>query len=299
MRRFPHYKSIKRGPLAFGSRRHREEGNIMPLARKTVTTVPPTTRIKNAAELMVERGVRRLPVTSPGTKKLMGIVRTRDIIDFLGGGEKFRIVQEKLKGNFFAAANEPVRTIMSEQVIHGTTDMSIIDVARLLLRTSAGGVPILDEREQIAGIVSERDFISYVPAMTGTPVSYHMTRHVITAEPELQIREAARRMISRGVRRLPVVRERELVGIVTSVDILRYFGTSKVFEHMLSQRLDEAMSVGVEEIMTHDVLTVAPETDLGEAAGLMRERDCGGLPVVERDELEGIITERDLLELLI
>ena len=271
----------------------------MPLARKPVITVPPTTRIKDAAELMVERGVRRLPVTSPGTKKLMGILRTRDIIDFLGGGEKFMIVQQKLKGNFFAAANEPVRTIMSEQVIHGTTDMSIIDAARLLLRTGVGGVPILDEREQIAGIISERDFISYVPATTGTPVSYHMTRHVITAEPELQIREAARRMISRGVRRLPVVREQELVGIVTSVDILRYFGTSKVFEHMVSQRVDEAMSVGAEEIMTRDVLIVAPETDLGEAAGLMRERGCGGLPVIERDELEGIITEHDLLELLI
>jgi len=160
-------------------------------------------------------------------------------------------------------------------------------------------VPILDGREQIAGIVSERDFISYVPATTGTPVSHHMTRHVITAEPELQIREAARRMISRGVRRLPVVHERELVGIVTSVDILQYFGTSKVFEHMLSQRLDEAMSVGIEEIMTRDVLTVAPETDLGEAAGLMHGRGCGCLPVIERGELRGIITERDMLELLI
>lgn len=238
-------------------------------------------------------------MTSPGTKKLMGIIRTRDIINFLGGGEKFRIVQEKLKGNFFAAANEPVRTIMSEQVIHGTTDMSIIDAARLLLRTGVGGMPILDERGRIAGIVSERDFVSYVPATTGTPVSYHMTRHVISAEPELQIREAAQRMISRGVRRLPVVRERELVGIVTSVDILRYFGTSKVFEHMVSQRLDEAMSVDVEEIMTRDVLTATPETDLGEAARLMRERGCGSLPVVEQNELEGIITEHDLLELLI
>jgi len=59
------------------------------------------------------------------------------------------------------------------------------------------------------------------------------------------------------------------------------------------------MSVGVEEIMTRDVLTVAPGTDVGEAAGLMRERGCGGLPVIERDELEGIITERDMLELLI
>ena len=271
----------------------------MHLARKAVVTIPPTMRIKAAAELMVERGIRRLPVTDPGSKRLIGIVRTRDIIDFLGGGEKSKIVQEKLKGNFFAAANEPIRTIMSEQVIHGTTDMSIADVVGILLRTGVGGVPILDERGQIAGIVSERDFIAYIPATTGVPVSYHMTRHVITAELGLQIREAARMMISRGVRRLPVVRERELVGIITSVDILRYFGTSKVFERMRSYRVDEAMSVGVEEIMTRDVLTVVPDTDVGEVAGLMRERGCGGIPVVDGGELVGIMTEHDMLELLI
>jgi CBS domain-containing protein len=271
----------------------------MPIARRNVITIPPTTRIKDAAELMVKREMRRLPITNPGTKRLMGIIRTRDIVDFLGGGEKFMIVQKKLHGNFFAAANEPVRTIMSERIIHGTTDQSIADIARLLLSTGVGGVPIIDKREQVVGMVSERDFASYIPASTGRPVSYHMTRHVITAEPELQIREAARRMISRGVRRLPVVRGRELVGIVTSVDVLRYFGTSKVFEHMLSQRVDEAMSVGVEEIMTRDVLTVTPSTDLGEAAKLMRERGCGGLPVIARNELEGIITEHDLLELLV
>jgi len=299
MRRFPHYKSRARGPLDFRSMLHRKEGNIMPIARKKVITIPPTTRIKDAAELMVKRGTRRLPITNPGTKRLMGIVRTRDIVDFLGGGEKFMIVQEKLHGNFFAAANEPIRTIMSERIIHGTTDQSIADIARLLLSTGVGGVPLIDEREQVVGMVSERDFISYIPPSTGTPVSYHMTRHVITAEPELQIREAARRMISRGVQRLPVVHERELVGIVTSVDVLRYFGTSKVFEHMRSQRIDEAMSVGVEEIMTRDVLTVMPSTDLGEAAKLMRERECGGLPVIARNELKGIITEHDLLELLV
>lgn len=299
MKRFPHYQLREQGPLDFRSRLHREEGNIMPIARRNVLTIPPTMRIKSAAELMIKRGVRRLPITDPGTKRLIGIIRTRDIIDFLGGGKKFMIVQEKLNGNFFAAANEPVRTIMSEHVIQGTTDMSIADAARLLLSTGVGGVPIIDERGQVAGMISERDFISYVPATTGTPVNYHMTRHVTTAEPGLQIREAARRMISRGCRRLPVVRERELVGIVTSVDVLRYFGTSKIFEHMRSQRVDEAMSVAVEEIMTRDVIKVTPETDIGEAAELMRECGCGGLPVVTGDELTGIITEHDLLELLI
>ena len=270
----------------------------MPLARKPVITIPPTTRIKNAAEIMVNHKVRRLPVTDPGTQKLMGILRTRDIIDFLGGGDKHKIVQVKFNGNFFAAINEPVRTIMSGDIVFGTVDMSIMDVVKILLDKGVGGLPILDETEKIVGVVSERDFVSYVPAATGIPVSYHMVRHVVTAEPTLPIREAARRMISRGFRRLPVTHGRELVGIVTSVDILRYFGASKVFEYMRSQRMDEAMAVGVQEIMTRDVLKVAPETDVGEAAGLMREKGCGGLPVVSGDELVGIITEHDLLRLL-
>ncbi len=299
MRRTLHYKSHDRGPLEFGSRIRKKDGNIMPLARRPVVTIPPTARIKNAAEIMVDRKVRRLPVTTPGTRKLMGILRTRDIIDFLGGGDKHKIVQIKLKGNFFAAVNEPARTIMSKEVVYGTYDMSVIDVVRLILNKGVGGVPILDEAEKIVGIVTERDFVSYVPATTGIPVSYHMARHIVAADPETSIREAARRMISRGFRRLPVTRGRELTGIVTSVDILRYFGTSKVFEYMRSQRMDEAMAVNVQKIMTENVLKVTPETDVGEAAGLMREKGCGGLPVVSGNELVGMVTERDLLRLLV
>jgi len=297
----PHmgYKSRDRGPLEFKSKLRREEGSIMPIARRNILTIPPTVRIKDAAELMVKNNVRRLPITDPGTKRMIGIVTTRDIIDFLGGGERYKIVRNKFKGNFLAAVNDPIRTIMSEKVVYGTFNLSIKDVAKLLLRTGIGGVPILDEHAHVVGMVSERDFVPYVPIVAGILVGYHMTRKVVTAEPELQIKEAARRMISRGVRRLPVVRDRELVGIVTSVDILRYFGTGEMFEHMAYGWVDEAMSVGVDTIMTRKVLTVTPQTDIGEAAALMVERGCGGLPVVEGDELVGIITERNMLELLI
>jgi len=94
------------------------------------------------------------------------------------------------------------------------------------------------------------------------------------------------------------VRFMELVGVITSVDILKYFGTSKMFEHMATGKVDEALSMGVETIMTRDLITVTPDTDIGEAALLMVERGCGGLPVVEEDELVAIITEHDMLELL-
>ena len=270
----------------------------MSLAQKPVVTIRPTTQIKKAAELMVNHKVRRLPVTGPGTQKLVGILRSRDVIDFLGGGKKHEIIGVKFKGNFLSAINEPVRSIMSE-VVCGTSDMSVKNVVKMLLHRGVGGVPILDKNLKIVGVVSERDFVSYVPAKTGVPVSYYMTRHVVTAEPTLPIREAARRMISRGFRRLPVTRGRKLVGIVTSMDILRYFGASKVFEYMSSQKMDEAMRVSVKEIMTKDVLGVAPETDVGKAAGMMRKKGCGGLPVVSGNDVMGIITEHDLLRLLI
>jgi CBS domain-containing protein len=298
----PHmsYKSRAGGrPLDFHSRLRKEEGNIMSLARRSVITIQPTTRIKEAAELMVKNKVRRLPVVDPGTKRMIGILITRDILDFLGGGEKSKIIQIRFKGNFLAAINDAVRTIMSEKVICGTSTMSVNDAAQLLWKTGMGGAPILDENQRVVGIVSERDFVTFTPAVTGTQVGYHMTRNVITAEPELQIKEAAKKMVSLGVRRLPVVEARALVGIITSVDILRYFGTSKMFEYMSTNRVDEAMSVGVEDTMTRDVLTTTPNTDVGEAARLMVEHGCGGLPVIEGDELVGIITERDILELLI
>ena len=298
----PHmsYKSRAGGrPLDFHSRLRKEEGNIMSIARRSVITIQPTTRIKDAAEIMVKNKVRRLPVVDPGTKRMIGILITRDILDFLGGGEKSKIIQNRFKGNFLAAINDAVRTIMSEKVVCGTSAMSVNDVAQLLWKTGMGGAPIVDENQRVVGIVSERDFVTFTPAVTGTQVGYHMTRNVISAEPELQIKEAAKKMVSLGVRRLPVVEARVLVGIITSVDILRYFGTGKMFEYMSTNRVDEAMSIGVEDIMTRDVLTTTPNTDVGEAARLMVERGCGGLPVVEGDELVGIITERDILGLLI
>ena len=271
----------------------------MPIAKRTVITIPPTTRIKDAVELMVKNKIRRLPVVDPGTKRLIGIITTRDILDFLGGGERFKIIQNRFKGNFLSAINAAVRTIMSEKITFGTSTMSVTDAARLLWNSGMGGAPIVDEKQQIVGIVSERDFVSLVPPVAGAQVGYHMTRNVITADPELQIKEAAKRMVSMGVRRLPVVEAKALVGIVTSVDILRYFGTSKMFEYMSTNRVDEAMSIGVDTIMTRDVVTVTSETDLGEAACLMVERGCGGLPVIDGDELVGIVTEHDLLGLLI
>jgi len=298
MRRYSIYKSRDRGPLEFKSKLRREEGTIMRIAKRDVITIPPSLPIKDAAERMVKHGVRRLPVTGPGTKRLEGTVVTRDILDFLGGGNKHLLVQKKFRGNFLAAMNEGVREIMNPNPPCGNVRSSIAKVAALLLKTGVGGVPILDDQGRVVGIVTERDFVHFMPSHARTKVEGHMTRQVVTATPELSIGEATKQMISKGFRRLPVVDKDRLVGIVTSVDVLRYFGTSKMFEHMASGRVEEAMAVGVSEVMSRDLASVEPEADLGEAVRIMAEHDYGGLPVVTDGRLVGIITERDLLELL-
>ena len=84
-----------RGPVEFRSHIVVQEGEIMAIATRDVVSVPPTTTIMGAVETMTECGFRRLPVTDAGTKKLRGIITSGDIINFMGGGDKYRLVQVK------------------------------------------------------------------------------------------------------------------------------------------------------------------------------------------------------------
>ncbi|KXB05785.1 hypothetical protein AKJ52_03065 [candidate division MSBL1 archaeon SCGC-AAA382C18] len=88
-------------------------------------------------------------------------------------------------------------------------------------------------------------------------------------------------------------------GSSTSVDILKYFGNSEVFKHKASDDATDAMSIEVQKIMTDEPLTTNPTADLGEVAREMEKHGYGGLPVLDDDELVGIITERDILEILL
>ena len=62
---------------------------------------------------LVKNKFRRLPITDPGSEKLLGIVTSMDILDFLGGGDKYKILEEKHQDNVPAAINEPVKMIMT------------------------------------------------------------------------------------------------------------------------------------------------------------------------------------------
>jgi CBS domain-containing protein len=125
-----------------------------------------------------------------------------------------------------------------------------------------------------------------------------MTPDPITAPPTMSLPEALQLMAQHNIRRLPIVDKDKLVGIVTRGD-LRGAQPSQatslsVFElHYLVGRIT------LDQIMSHNPLTVTDTTSIQEAARLMLQRKISGLPVVKQGRLVGIITESDIFRLVV
>src|SRR5574344_1842639 len=110
-----------------------KDGDIMTLAKKEVISIPPSMSIQKAAELMIDHGFRRLPITDPGSGKILGIVTAMDILDFLGGGNKFNIIEKKHNDNFLSAINEPIRTIMTSDIVAMSHKESINEAVKVMI----------------------------------------------------------------------------------------------------------------------------------------------------------------------
>ena len=101
-------------------------------------------------------------------------------------------------------------------VVHpGTT---VDDAVRLIVDHRITGVPVVDDDHRILGIVAESDILG----KRGQNVEDVMTRDVITTTEATTLDSAAEIMLTRRIRRLPVVRDGRLVGILTRADLLRH-----------------------------------------------------------------------------
>ncbi|RBQ22267.1 Inosine-5'-monophosphate dehydrogenase [Candidatus Methanobinarius endosymbioticus] len=299
-------KSMERGSVEHETRISEHEGDIMTLTKKEVVSVPPSISIKEVAEVMVENKFRRLPVTDPGSEKLLGIVTAMDILNFLGGGDKFNLMEEKYKDNFLAAINESVREIMTRDVKFMTNKDSINDSIGAMLESDVGALPIVDN-EKLVGIITERDFVlAMAGVLTDELVENYMSKDVITTTPGTPIESVSKIMVRNKLRRIPIMgkaiedtaahgEKEELEGIVTSNDVLKFLGDKKLFSKMESNSGLEVLETKISEIMEKKVTTIEPLTRLGDLCELLSQNDIGGVPVVKNGELLGIITESDVL----
>jgi CBS domain-containing protein len=298
-------KSRERAPMEFETHIAEHDGDIMSIAKKEVITVPQSATIKESAEIMVKNKFRRLPVTDPGTGKILGIVTSMDILDFLGGGDKYQILEKKHDGNFLSAINEPLREIMTRKVEVLNNKSSMGDAISKMLDKKVGALPIIDSNDKIVGIVSERDFaILLSGVLTDETVEDYMTTSVISTTPGTRIEGATKIMVRNRLRRIPVTGEErktphpeneKLVGIATSTDILEFLGKNTAFEKLITNNADEVLNTTLNDIMTRNVVTTNIYTKLGDLCSIMEKEGIGGMPVVRDNELLGIITESDIL----
>lgn len=125
-----------------------------------------------------------------------------------------------------------------------------------------------------------------------------MTSKPVTIGPQQSIGAALARMRRGNFRRLPVVENGKLVGIVTDRDLRLAMNSPYVLrEGWYDTYLME--HIEVRSCMTPHPVVVAPNCELIEAVRLMRTQKFGGLPVVEDAVLVGILTETDLLDCLV
>jgi acetoin utilization protein AcuB len=112
-------------------------------------------------------------------------------------------------------------------------------------------------------------------------VIHIMTRHPETIKPDDTLAKAKEMMDAAAFRRLPVVKDGEIVGMLTERNLREHSG------YLDSTKVNVAMSA--------PVVSVGPNSTVQEAARLMLQRKIGGLPVVERGKLVGIVTTIDML----
>ena len=291
---------MDRGPVDFKSRVSHNQSDIMAIASKNIVTLPPTANIMGTAKTMLKYGFRRVPIADAGTNRLVGIVTSLDIVDFLGGGLRHNIVKNKHKGNLAAAINEDVREIMKKEVVSLGVNDNISNAIKTMIERNIGGMPIVDNEDVVVGIVSERDFVRTVAdIITSKSIKEYMSNKVVTASPDISVAEATRTMIEKGFRRIPVVKEDVLLGIVTASDVMRYLGSGEIFQKLMTGDVSDAFQVPLKSLILRDIIWTNSSIDIGEAAALMLKNKVGALPIIDDGELCGILTERDIIKALV
>jgi CBS domain-containing protein len=114
--------------------------------------------------------------------------------------------------------------IMQDQLVTVHFETSLRDAIDLLLREKISGLPVVDDNGRLVGVISEFAMLAmvYDESVQCQSVENHMTRDVITVEADDPISRIADLCIVHRVRRLPVMKDGRLVGLIARRDVLEY-----------------------------------------------------------------------------
>jgi CBS domain-containing protein len=216
------------------SRRWITRSRLDPATTKVKTLMRPAPRVdpsvslSKAAKLMIESGIRQIPVFDK--KKLVGFVTDEDIIHGA-------VTQEW--------GNTEIQSIMTKAPYVVEGNRSVGAVLSIFRERGISHVPVMEEGK-LVGIISIADVIEQVfqprkkqtvgdikgekVPMLNVPAKGIMAKPVITVKPETSLEEAERKMHEHNVSCLPIVAGEKLTGIVTKLDFLEPISQMEVSE---------------------------------------------------------------------
>ncbi len=179
--------------------------------------------------------------------------------------------------------NITVEEVMVRDVAFAELPGSRDEVLEILKRKHISGVPIVKNGE-VVGIVTRTDLLKNPEE---EQIAILMTRNPITITPESSIVEAARLILENKIRRLPVVENHSLVGIITIADIMGAIAKLNI-------------KTPISEYIVNNVVSVWSETPLSVVGEIMELADVKAVPILDTNlTLVGVATDKDLISVSI
>lgn len=253
-----------------------------------VYTVTPHDSLHSALLLMKSNFIKRIVIIKG--KKAVGIITERDISRFLEKDSTKRTL-----------SNIPTKEVMKKNLITVVSDQQdfLHQCAARMVTFKIGSIIVTDEEGNLIGITTQTDITrafsdNYVG---GYKVKDYMNEKPITCRNSDKLKYALVILNKNNVSRLVVTdNEGHVSGIITTNTFLTH---SDYFKQSDSESRDYLLpkdsSVGVEELMKNEILTVEPDDDLANAAHLMIKNKISGIPVTIDDSIEGVVTKFDVV----
>ncbi len=168
---------------------------------------------------------------------------------------------------------------MTSDVVHVEIPGNRDDVLKILKRTGISGVPVI-KNKKIVGIITRKDLLRKPEE---TQLGLLMTAKPIVIDPDMEIREAARLLVTKHIRRLPVVEDGTLVGLLSVADVIHALAQLKIKDE-------------IKENYTSRTFALWEETPLPVVGRVMEISGVDAIPILDSENrLQGMISERDLI----
>ena len=257
-------------------------------------------QVSHARNLMIKYGYSRILVVNQ-EDKLVGILTEKDLT------RKMRSNGPKWKRRTIDKIS--IRRVMTPQPVTLTPTREVRDAVEIMIKNDISSVPVVDG-DEVLGIVTKTELMDfYRDKFAGKwKVSDLMTSEVVTVNENHSIGHVISTMEDQKIGKLIVVRDNEPVGIITSANIsfanvedpesgvsVEKIAFLRKIDGQEKRNVREVSMVTAGDIMTNHLIKIEQTEDASSAADIMTKKEVSGIPVVNDNELVGIITKTDII----